>query len=173
MGMIAKLTARLKQAKAARQSRARKLEAQARQLLAENGRIGALKALDNLRTRAIGRRAEQNRIADLVTTIFRLTPSSMRAKAAKRMFQHVLAHDMAPESSADVATRVRETIHPDPLTETLAKAVGALRVEGPDEFGGVIVFLTSASGNVIAHQVGQAGVHASADAWLAWRDELA
>ena len=171
--MLAILKARLEQAKAARRSRARALEAQARQLLAENVRTGALKALDDPRTRAVGRRAEQNRIAELVTTIFRLTPSSPRAKAARRMFHHVLADEMASKSSAEVAARVRETIHPDPLTETLAKAVGAIRVEGPDETGGVIVFLTSANGNVIAHQVGQAGIHASADAWLTWRDELA
>ena len=171
--MIAKFKVRLERAKAAKQRRARELEAQARQLLAENGRVGALKALDNLRTRAIGRRAEQSRIADLVTTIFRLTPSSLRAKTARRMIQHGTAAGMAPESSAEVATRVRDTLHPDPLTETLTKAVGALRVEGPDETGAVIVFLTSASGSVIAHQVGQAGRHASADAWLAWRDELA
>lgn len=173
MGVLANLNARMKQAKAARQSRARALEAQARQLLAENGRIGALKALDDLRSRAVGRRAEQNRIADLVTTIFRLTPSSQRAKAARRMFTHVLADDMLLESASDVATRVRETIHPDPLTESLAKAVGALRVEGPDETGAVIVFLTGPKGVVVAHHVGEAGKHPSADAWLAWRDDLA
>ncbi len=60
----------------------------------------------------------------------------------------------------------------DPLTESLSKAVG-LRVEGPDETGGVVAFLTAANGAVIAHQVGIAGQHPSADAWLAWRDELA
>jgi hypothetical protein len=172
MSVLSKLNDRIKQVRAARVRRVRALEAEARSLLAEKGRIGALKALDNKRTRAIGKPAEQNRIADLVTTIFRLTPPGLRANAAARLFQHTLA-DETPESPSEVATRVRETIQIDPLTETLARAVGAIRVEGPDETGLVVVFLTAPNGAVIAHQVGEAGIHPSADAWLAWRDDLA
>ncbi len=172
MGVFSRLSDRHKRGKIARAVRRRALEAEARRLLAEKGRLGALKALDVQRDAAVGHRAELHKIADLVTTIFRLTPPGLRLNTASRILRRDWGDDDAHSASA-VATRVRESLVVDPLTESLSRAVGALRVEGPDETGGVVVFLTAANGAVIAHQVGIAGQHPSADAWLAWRDELA
>jgi hypothetical protein len=172
MGVFSKLNDKVQRAKQARAARRRALEAEARRLLAENGRLGALKALDVQRDASIGHRAEQHKIADLVTTILRLTPAGQRLATASR----IIRRDWGPDDNhraSEVATRVRESLVVDPLTESLSRAVGALRVEGPDEAGGVVVFLTASNGAVIAHQVGIAGQHPSADAWLAWRDELA
>lgn len=172
MGVFSDLSDRRKKAKMARTARRLALEAEARRLLAEKGRLGALRALDVRRDAAIGHRAELHKIADLVTTIFRLTPPALRIDTASRILRRDWGEDETHEVSA-VATRVRESLVVDPLTESLSRAVGALRVEGPDEHGNVVVFLTAANGAVIAHQVGIAGQHPSADAWLAWRDELA
>jgi hypothetical protein len=172
MGVFSKLNERRRQARLARAARKQALEAEARRLLAEKGRLGALRALDVQRDAAIGHRAELHKIADLVTTIFRLTPPALRIDTAARILRRDWGGDDAHSASA-VATRVRESLTSDPLTETLSRAVGALRVEGPDETGNVVVFLAAANGAVIAHQVGVAGQHPSADAWLAWRDDLA
>ena len=61
----------------------------------------------------------------------------------------------------------------DPLVKSMADALAAIEVIGPDEDGLVILRLTATWGARVEHSLGRAGHADAADAWLAWRDLLA